>query len=119
MMVETSVVLGDEYGVYQNRRCDSMHCSRARYGKGFTPLESLLSWYLPSLWVKTTMVFKRPDGWVNLLIEATHPLGNIGMDAVSELAGASLLGFIGLTTERTAVLKLPDAEVAQYTFAFL
>ena len=43
------------------------------------------------------MIFKRPSRWVNLLVEAAHPLSNIGMDAVSELAGASLLGFIGIT----------------------
>jgi hypothetical protein len=47
--------------------------------------------------MKTAMVFKRPDRWVNLLIEAAHPLSNIGMDAVAELAGALLLGSIGLT----------------------
>src|SRR5262247_1268790 len=66
--------------------------------------------------MKTTMVFKSPNGWVNLLIKTAHPLGNIGMDAVAQLAGAALLGFIGLTAQWAAVLKLPDAEVAQHTF---
>jgi hypothetical protein len=35
-----------------------------------------------SLWMKTAMVFKSPDGRVNLRVEAAHPLGDVGMDAV-------------------------------------
>jgi len=35
------------------------------------------------LWVKAAMIFKRPDGWINLLVEAAHALGDVCMDAVA------------------------------------
>ena len=58
--------------------------------------------------MKTGMVFKSPDGWVNLLVEAAHALGDVGMDAVPEFTGASLLGVWllrePLTRRRTAGL---------------
>jgi hypothetical protein len=32
--------------------------------------------------MKTTMIFKRPNGRVNLLVEAAHPLSNVCMNTI-------------------------------------
>jgi len=46
------------------------------------PLLSRAALALLSLWVKASVVFERPDRWVNLFVETAHPLRDVGVGAV-------------------------------------
>jgi hypothetical protein len=61
--------------------------------------------------MKTGMVLKGPNRWVELLVEALHLLLNRAVRAIPQFAGSLLLRLIVLTLQRAAVLEFPNAEV--------
>ena len=63
------------------------------------------------------MVLKGAHGRITLPVEASHPLPDVGVGPVPELAGPGVLRLVLLALQWAGIFQLPDAKVFQNALA--